>query len=143
MTTQRLELAKNYIIQRKYETAKILLSSMLDNLEAVEWLAKIEDLERKANSANHYKYKMVQVPPRLEVETANQKAHGAADYLESIVNTMAEYGWEFYRIDTIGVRVQPGCLGVLLGQQTDWESYYVITFRKLAELARTSSKHTP
>jgi len=55
----------------------------------------------------------------------------AAAYLEGIVNEHARQGWEFYRVDSIGVRVRPGCLGVFLGQQPTHREYYVVTFRKL------------
>jgi len=52
--------------------------------------------------------------------------------MESVVNQMAEQGWEFYRVDSIGVQLEPGCLGALLGQKAAERAYYVITFRKQA-----------
>src|SRR4051812_29989596 len=56
-----------------------------------------------------YIYKMVQVPPTIVIR--EQRGSEAAAYLEGVVNTHASNGWEFYRIDSIGVRVPPGCLG--------------------------------
>jgi hypothetical protein len=39
----------------------------------------------------------------------------AARYLENVVNEHAERGWEFCRVNQIGVGVSPGCLNALLG----------------------------
>ncbi len=51
------------------------------------------------------------------------------------MSEQASEGWEFYRVDSIGVRVQPGCLGAVMlaisGQSVMTELYYVVTFRKL------------
>lgn len=76
-----------------------------------------------------YTYKMVQVPPNVEV-TSKQRGNEAAAYLEGLVNQQAREGWEFYRVDSIGVQTNPGCLGGLLGQKTTLVEYYVVTFRR-------------
>lgn len=76
-----------------------------------------------------YQYKMVQIPPHIEVKESQHQGSEAAAYLESVVNTYAQQGWEFYRVDPIGVNVQPGCLPSLLGQKAVLVTYYVITFR--------------
>ncbi|MGE6385321.1 DUF4177 domain-containing protein [Pseudomonas sp. NPDC078416] len=75
-------------------------------------------------------YKMVQVPPNVEVQAKNQKGNEAAAYLQNVVNQHAGDGWEFYRIDTIGVAVQPGCFAGLFGQKAELSQYYVISFRR-------------
>lgn len=77
-----------------------------------------------------FEYKMVQIPPNIAVEMKKHKGNEAAAYLEGVVNTYASQGWEFYRIDTIGVALKPGCIGVLTGQKEESSQYYVITFRK-------------
>lgn len=77
-----------------------------------------------------YIYKMVQVPPTIEVAQKQHKGNEAAIYLEGIVNQMGSEGWEFYRVDPIGVSIKPGCLQALLGQRELTVTYYVITFRK-------------
>ncbi|MGE7989753.1 DUF4177 domain-containing protein [Pseudomonas sp. NPDC089554] len=77
-----------------------------------------------------YVYKMVQVPPNVEVDAKKHKGNEAAAYLQSVVNTHAEDGWEFYRVDTIGVAVKPGCFDALFGKKTELSSYYVISFRR-------------
>lgn len=79
-----------------------------------------------------YKYKMVQVPPMISVKEKEHKGTEAATYMESVVNQMADQGWDFYRVDSIGVQLQPGCLAGLLGKKAAEGLYYVITFRKQA-----------
>jgi len=77
-----------------------------------------------------YIYKMVQVPPNIEVRAKEQRGNEAAAYLQDVVNTHAENGWEFYRIDTIGVSVKPGCFDALFGKKDVLSHYYVISLRK-------------
>ncbi|MCE8028826.1 DUF4177 domain-containing protein [Halomonas daqingensis] len=75
-----------------------------------------------------YTYKMVQVPPNVSVSARGRKGNEAADYLQEVVNEHATEGWEFQRVDSIGIHVQPGCFS--LGTKAQQELYYVITFRK-------------
>lgn len=77
-----------------------------------------------------YQYKMVQVPPNIEVQAKTHNGTEAAVYLEDVVNRNARDGWEFYRIDPIGVNVKPGCIAGILGQKEALITYYVISFRK-------------
>jgi len=79
-----------------------------------------------------YQYKMVQVPPNIEVQAREHRGNEAAAYLEGVVNSNAGQGWEFYRVDAIGVSVRPGCLAGLLGGKRVTSTYYVVTFRKLS-----------
>jgi hypothetical protein len=78
-----------------------------------------------------YEYRMRQITPRVEVREGASHHQVAAGYLEKIVNGMAEDGWEFYRVDTLGITERPGCLSALLGQGPRTVSYYVATFRRL------------
>lgn len=78
----------------------------------------------------NYTYKMVQVPPSIEVQASKHKGNEAAIYLQTIANDLAEDGWEFYRIDNIGVNVKAGCFDALAGRKESSTLYYVITFRK-------------
>ena len=79
-----------------------------------------------------YIYKMIQVPPTIDVKQKEHRGNEAAVYMESIVNSIAKEGWEFYRVDTIGVQVSPGCIASLFGQKMMYTNYHVITFRKEA-----------
>ncbi|HIC8942091.1 TPA: DUF4177 domain-containing protein [Klebsiella aerogenes] len=70
-------------------------------------------------------------PPNVIVNAKKvSKDSAAAVYLENVVNEMAEDGWEFQRIDSIGVQEQPGCGSLFGGKQVGPVSYYVITFRQ-------------
>lgn len=78
-----------------------------------------------------YVYKMVQVPPNIQVRKDTGMGEAAA-YLQAIVNQETAQGWEFYRVDEIGVKQSPGCLGMLLGQKETLTVYYVVSFRQQA-----------
>ena len=77
-----------------------------------------------------YTYKMVQVPPNVSVTAKAHRGNEAAAYLQEVVNSHAGDGWEFQRVDSIGVNVEPGCLAGLFGQKAERSLFYVITFRK-------------
>jgi hypothetical protein len=72
---------------------------------------------------------MEQMPPSLTWEKGDEFT-AAAEYLEERVARWAEKGWEFYRVDTIAIRIPPGCLLGLLGYPPIDRLYYVVTFRK-------------
>lgn len=79
-----------------------------------------------------YRYRMIQVPPTIPV-SKSQQGTAAAEYMESVVNEQAAEGWEFYRVDQVGVDVKPGCLSSILGRQSATVTYYVLTFRQPSE----------
>jgi len=83
-----------------------------------------------AGLAPRFVYKMVQVPPVIKVAEGTSTKDKAAAYLEDIVNEYAGMGWEFYRVDSIGIRVMPGCLAGLLGVQPTERLYHVVCFRR-------------
>ncbi len=77
-----------------------------------------------------YRYKMVQIPPQIQVDSREHHGNEAATYLESIANKMASEKWEFYRVDSFAVGVTVGCLGALQGHKESINTYYVVTFRQ-------------
>jgi len=77
-----------------------------------------------------YEYKMIQIPPNIVVKQKEHSGNEAAYYLQSIANEEAAQGWEYYRVDTVGVVIPPGCLASLLGAKRTVTEYYVITFRR-------------
>ncbi len=79
-----------------------------------------------------YQYKMVQIPPEINVRQKEVKGQEAAIYLESVVSDYAKQGWEFQRVDVIGVKQVPGCWAALFGARPVDYNYYVITFRRTA-----------
>ncbi|GGC63540.1 hypothetical protein GCM10011400_59220 [Paraburkholderia caffeinilytica] len=77
-----------------------------------------------------FEYRMVQVPPNIAVRAREHRGKEAAAYLGRGVNEYARHGWEFYRVDSIGVNVQPGCFDALFGRKAQSATYYVVTFRR-------------
>jgi len=77
-----------------------------------------------------YEYKMVQIPPSISIKAKDARGQEAAWYLQEIINTLAGQGWEFYRIDTVGVVQNPGCLGSLFGASKVFFTYYVVSFKR-------------
>ncbi len=78
----------------------------------------------------NYQYKMIQIPPNIQITSKQERGQEAAVYLEDVVNKYADDGWEFFRVDTVGVKSEPGCLASLFGHKAELVSYYVVTFRK-------------
>jgi hypothetical protein len=77
-----------------------------------------------------YEYGMIQIPPNIHLSTNRNDGQEAARYLQNIVNEWAAKGWEFFRVDTVGVYTPPGCLASLLGAQASYVQHYVVTFRR-------------
>jgi hypothetical protein len=77
-----------------------------------------------------FQYMMQQIPPNIVVKQKEHRGNEAAFYLQHIANEHAAQGWEFYRVDTIGVVTTPGCLAALFGAKQMTIEYYVITFRR-------------
>ncbi|MBB5295969.1 1,4-dihydroxy-2-naphthoate octaprenyltransferase [Deinococcus metallilatus] len=50
--------------------------------------------------------------------------------VQRAINDHAQSGWEFYRSDTYGVAVAPGCLGALFAAKHEYTQYGVLTFRR-------------
>lgn len=75
-----------------------------------------------------FEYKMVQLPQTfvLKKDTGNE----IAVYLETLAREWASKGWEFHRIDSVGVAVNPGCLGAFTGVKATMTYYNIVTFRK-------------
>jgi hypothetical protein len=82
-------------------------------------------------TAQNYEYKMIQLPQTfvLKKDTGNE----IAAYLQQLATQHAAQGWEFHRIDSVGVAVQPGCLGALTGVKQTMTYYNVATFRRPIE----------
>jgi len=76
-----------------------------------------------------YEYRMVQLSPVISVH-GKERGTEAAGFLQGVVDQEAREGWEFYRVDTIGVLSKTGCLGALFGVKETAVEYYVATFRK-------------
>jgi hypothetical protein len=85
---------------------------------------------RRATGFVEYEYQMVQVPTTLQVYNESQVGNVGSQFLSRLVGDWAAAGWEFYRVDTVGIRVNPGCLSLLFGGQVKYVEVYVVTFRR-------------
>jgi hypothetical protein len=79
-------------------------------------------------SATGYDYRVV--PLSITTDSVGSEAHVAAERVRRVVAQMAAEGWDFYRIDTVGVEVRPGCLGAILGQTSAERSCSLAIFRR-------------
>lgn len=77
-----------------------------------------------------YQYKMVQIPSNIAVSMKGHKGNEAAAYMEKVVNEWASKGWEFYRVDSVEVTLQPGCFDAFTGKRAGVTAYNVISFRR-------------
>ena len=82
---------------------------------------------------SEYIYRMVQVPPNVEIDSPADRGHAAEVYLTGLTAEMGNEGWDFFRIDAIGVVERPGCLAGLLGVRSTVTPYYVVAFRRLRQ----------
>ena len=79
---------------------------------------------------SEYIYRMVQVPPNVEIDSPADRGHAAEVYLTALTAEMGNDGWDFFRIDAIGVVERPGCLAGLFGAGPTVTQYYVVAFRR-------------
>ncbi len=106
--------------------------------EAARVVQETKVAEQKQKEASYtvgprrWHYMMKQVPRQIQVQEGTQTGGIAATFLSEIVEHQAARGWEFFRVDEIGVQVNPGCLAALFGATTSHESYFVVTFRREA-----------
>jgi len=73
---------------------------------------------------------MLQIPPSISVRAKDVTGTEAAQYLQALASEQAAEGWDFYRVDSIGVVTNPGCLAALFGARQSLIEYFVVTFRR-------------
>jgi hypothetical protein len=78
-----------------------------------------------------YIYKCVPVPETITTGTVGKDAHirAVAEY-ESIINQNAGNGWEFFTVDYIYSRQNPGCLGSMFGKKMEEARFKLLIYRK-------------
>ena len=75
---------------------------------------------------SNYQYNVV---PFIGKITAKESAQNVAEQLKSLINTWAQQGWEFYRIDSVQIQISPGCLASLLGAKASYMNFDQVIFR--------------
>jgi hypothetical protein len=78
-----------------------------------------------------YEYYMVQLPSNFAARQNTTAGNEIAGYVQDWANRLSADGWEFYRIDTMGMTETPGCLGGLFGGQATHTQYSIMTFRRV------------
>jgi Mg-chelatase subunit ChlD len=78
-----------------------------------------------------YEYYMVQIPSNFMANANQVQGNEIAAYVQEWANKLSASGWEFYRIDTMSMTVNPGCLDSLFGARQSYIQYSVMTFRRL------------
>jgi hypothetical protein len=78
-----------------------------------------------------YEYYMVQLPSNFTTVQGQTQGQEIAEYVQTWANRLAEQGWQFYRIDTMGETAMPGCLAALFGGGPQYTQYSIMTFRRL------------
>ena len=82
-----------------------------------------------------YKYKCVAAPMIIAISSSNGAMQAAEEKktVESfgeIINTECHGGWEFYSMEQITVKNNPGCFGALMGVKAAETVYNMLVFRK-------------
>lgn len=78
----------------------------------------------------NYEYYMVQIPSNFAAKQGQTVGTEIANYVQEWANKLATQGWEFYRIDSMGMTEVPGCLAGLFGGQANHTQYSIMTFRR-------------
>ena len=63
---------------------------------------------------------------------SKENAQTVSGQLQAVIDGRLREGWEFYSIEKVGIEVQPGCLGGLLGLKAAYINFDQIVFRRSA-----------
>lgn len=66
------------------------------------------------------------------VMKSGENAGHVASQLENLINEHAAQGWEFHQLGSVNIEVKPGCIGGLLGRESDYVRYDQAIFRRSA-----------
>ncbi|MBX7219638.1 MAG: hypothetical protein K1Y36_06815 [Blastocatellia bacterium] len=91
-----------------------------------------EVMEVKRNVTEHL------VVPFASIQPTNASAVvTAAKQLQDLINHHSLQGWEFYRMDSVSLYENPGCLAGLLGAKTTETRLDMVIFRRVSVLTET------
>ena len=117
-TCKQCGTAKSAAFQPTLQTSSGVLTSPLS-------AASTKLTNNEADSSQDYR--MVQIPRTFRVQGQDNEA---AMFLQNLVNEHSKAGWDFYRIDEVGVVSSPGCIAALLGVRESVIPYYIVTFKR-------------
>lgn len=85
------------------------------------------------HAAVQYRYKVVPFNPAIVSGFfGSDSASAVAAQLQALIDRHGNAGWEFHSIEKVGIQVQPGCLGQLLGQGVSYANFDQAIFRRPA-----------
>ena len=62
---------------------------------------------------------------------STENARTVSQQLQNMINKGAQQGWEFYRIDKVGIHASAGCLASLLGAKDTFLDFDQVVFRRV------------
>ena len=71
------------------------------------------------------------VAPFMGILKSGGNAGEVSSQLEQLINEYAAKGWEFYQLSDVNIEVKPGCIGGLLGRESDYVVYDQAIFRRM------------
>ncbi len=74
-----------------------------------------------------YTYRVL---PFMGVLKSGGSSREVSAQLESLINQQASDGWEFHQLSSVNIEVKPGCIGGLLGRDSDYVRYDQAVFRR-------------
>lgn len=61
---------------------------------------------------------------------SKENAGTVSEQLQTLINQGAQAGWEYCGVEKIDIKVQPGCLGALLGRKASYITFDQVVFRR-------------
>ena len=76
-----------------------------------------------------HRYHVVPFIGRINSNKA-ETAQTVAAQLQTLIDHYASHGWDFYSVEKVGIEINPGCLGALLGHSVTYINYDQVVFRR-------------
>jgi len=61
---------------------------------------------------------------------SSDNAQTVSGQLQSLIEHHARHGWDFYSLEKVNIKIEPGCFGQLLGQGASYISFDQVIFRQ-------------
>ena len=74
-----------------------------------------------------FSYKVV---PFIGSIKSGDSPENVSRQLQSVIDSHAAQGWEFWTFNDVNIAVQPGCLAGLMGQKSTYMAYDQLVFRR-------------
>jgi hypothetical protein len=85
----------------------------------------------KGGAMGSFKYQVVAFVGNIKAGSRDSSQTVSAQ-LQTVIDSYVQQGWDFYSVEKIGIRVQPGCISGLFGAQVAYVNFDQIIFRRTA-----------